>query len=125
MTVQMIEQNGKPEWAVLPYNEYLNLVEKAEMLLDIQDFDQAMGEIEKKSVELIPLDTAYALIEGGNPIKTWREYRGLSQNELAQKSEISIPYLSQLEGNKRKGSLKVIAKLANALQISVDDLLLE
>jgi transcriptional regulator with XRE-family HTH domain len=29
MSVQIIEKNGKPEWAVLPYEEYQRLVAEA------------------------------------------------------------------------------------------------
>jgi len=42
--IQLIERNGKPEWAVLPYKEYLLLVEQAEMLEDIRDYDTARSE---------------------------------------------------------------------------------
>ncbi len=54
MSVQLIERNGKPEWAVLPYEEYLRLVEQAEMLNDIQDFDQITAEVERGEEEVIP-----------------------------------------------------------------------
>lgn len=27
MNVQIIEKNGKPEWAVIPFNEYQKLIE--------------------------------------------------------------------------------------------------
>lgn len=30
MSVQVIEKDGKPEWAVIPCNEYERLVEEAE-----------------------------------------------------------------------------------------------
>lgn len=94
MNVQVINQDGKPEWAVLPYEEYWQLLEKAEMLQDINDYDQAKAEIEKNGSEFITAEIAYALVEGANPIKTWREYRGIGQNDLAQRVGISIPYLS-------------------------------
>ena len=35
MSVQIIKQGNKPKWAVLPYEMYLELVEKAEMLQDV------------------------------------------------------------------------------------------
>jgi PHD/YefM family antitoxin component YafN of YafNO toxin-antitoxin module len=38
MSVQVIEKNGKPEWAVLPYDEYERLVEEAEMLQDVRAY---------------------------------------------------------------------------------------
>ena len=46
MTVQVITQNEKPEWAVIPYETYLQLVEKAEMLEDIQDYDSVKVALE-------------------------------------------------------------------------------
>lgn len=30
--VQVIEKDGKPEWAIIPYETYIKLVEEAEML---------------------------------------------------------------------------------------------
>jgi DNA-binding XRE family transcriptional regulator len=123
MTVQLIPPKGKPEFAILPYDDYLKLIEKAEMLEDVRDFEQAMEDFRKSGRVTIPGEVVFALIDGANPIKTWREYRGLSQNDLAQQASISIPYLSQLEASKRKGSLKVLSSLAQALQLSLEDLL--
>ncbi|GIK38819.1 MAG: hypothetical protein BroJett011_26520 [Chloroflexota bacterium] len=42
MNVQIIERDGKPEWAVIPYELYLQLAEEAEMLQDIGDYDAIM-----------------------------------------------------------------------------------
>jgi DNA-binding XRE family transcriptional regulator len=95
------------------------------MLQDISDYDQAKAEIEKNGSEFIPAEIAYALVERANPIKTWREYRGIGQNDLAHRVGISVPYLLQLESSKRKGTLKVLAALAGELGLSVEDLLTE
>jgi len=59
-------------------------------------------------------------LDGGNAIKVWREYRGLSQQALSKKAEISIPYLSQLETGRRKGSMAVLKKIADGLNISIE-----
>ena len=123
MNVQIIDNNGKPEWAVLPYNDYLRLKENSEMLQDIHDYDRAKEELRRTGEERIPSELVFALIEGANPLRTWREYRHLSQNDLAQKAGISVPYLSQLESDKRKGSLQILEKLAGILNLTVDDLL--
>ncbi len=50
MNVQIIKQGDKPEWAVVPYETYLQLIEKAEMLQDIQDYDSAKAALECGSV---------------------------------------------------------------------------
>jgi len=96
MTVQVIKQRDKPEWAVVPYQEYLTLLEKAEMLQDVQDYDSAKMALEEGKEELLPESFVNELLEGANPVKLWREYRGLTQKKLADAAGISIPYLSQL-----------------------------
>lgn len=119
--IQLIERGGKPEWAVLPYEEYLQLLDQAEMLEDIRDYDAAKAELEKGKDELIPSEVVYAILDGGNPIKVWREYRGLTQQQLADQAEISKPYLSQIETGKRKGTTEILTTIAKALDISLDE----
>ena len=120
--VQLIERNGKPEWAVLPYEMHLQLVEQAEMLEDIRDYDTAREAIERGEEELVPAEVVYAILDGANPIKAWREYRGLTQQQLAQAVGISSPYLSQLETGKRTGTAEVLAAIARALGVTLDDI---
>jgi len=110
--IQFIESNGKPEWAVIPYSEYVKLAELKEISITIRAFkkDLAAGK-----EELIPSKFADRLINGENPIRVWREYRKLTQADLAEKVGISKPYLSQLENDERTASTGVLKKLANAL----------
>jgi DNA-binding XRE family transcriptional regulator len=122
MSVQIIEKDGNPEWAVLPYETYLLLVEEAEMLQDVRDYDATVEAIEQGEVELIPGEVVYAILDGENPIRVWREYRGLTQKQLAEAANISKPYLSQLETGKRTGTTEVLTAVANALNLSLDDI---
>jgi DNA-binding XRE family transcriptional regulator len=123
MSVQVIKKGNKPEWAVLPYDTYLQLVEKAEMLQDIQDYDSAKAALTRGDDELIPSELVYAILYGENAIKVWREYRGMSQQEVAESAGISVPYLSQLETNKRTGSLQVLSAVAKALEVPLENIL--
>jgi DNA-binding XRE family transcriptional regulator len=122
MSVQVIKQGDKPEWAVVPYETYLQLVEKAEMLQEVQDYDSAKAALERGEDELVPSAVVYAILDGENAIKVWREYRGLSQPATAEKAGISVPYLSQLETNKRKGSLEVLTAIAKVLHVSLESI---
>ena len=122
MSIQVIERNGKPEWAIVPYDAYLQLVELADTLQDIRDYDSAKAALERGEEELIPGEVVYALLDGQNPVKVWREYRGFAQAQLAQAAGISVPYLSQLESGKRKGSTKVLNAIAKVLNLSLDDM---
>jgi len=121
MTVQIINKDGKPEWAVLPYETYQRLKEDAEMLEDIQDYDESKKAIEKGEAP-VPSEVAYAILDGENSIKSWREYRSLTQRQLAEASGISVPYLSQIESGKRKGSTEVLSAIARALSLALDDI---
>jgi DNA-binding XRE family transcriptional regulator len=121
MTVQIIEKNGRPEWAVLPYDIYVRLVEDAEMLEDVRDYDLAKEAL-AKGEELVPGDVAFAILDGANPVKVWREHRGMTQRQLAEAAGISAPYLSQIESGKREGTADVLAAIAKVLRLSLDDL---
>ena len=120
--IQIIERDGKPAWAVLPYDFYLRLAEEAEMLEDIRDYDAIKTAIERVEEEFIPSEMVDALLEGENPVKVWREYRRLTQQQLAEAAGISTPYLSQIETNKRAGATEVLAAIAKALKLTLDDI---
>ena len=124
MSIQIIERDGKPEWAVLPYETYLELVEQAEALQNIRDYDTAIAALERGEEELVPSDVVYAILDVCNPIKVWREHRGLAQHQVADAAGISIPYLSQLETGTRQGSTRVLSAIAKALGLLLDDLVL-
>ena len=121
MSVQVIEKNGKPEWAVLPYEEYERLVEEAEMLQDVRAYDEA-----KKAVsageELVPSEVTYAITDGANPVRVWREHRGMSRKRLAEASGLSTSYLSQVESGRRKPSPEALAAIAKELGLEPDDI---
>ena len=121
--IQIIERDGKPEWAVLPYEEYLQLLEQAELLEDIRDFDAISAAIERGDEELIPAEVVYAILDGENPIKVWREYRGLTQQQLSDKAGISKPYLSQIETGKRTGTTEILSAIAKSLDVSLEEVI--
>jgi DNA-binding XRE family transcriptional regulator len=124
MSVQIIEKNGQPEWAVLPYEEYQRLVAEAEMLQDIGEYDEVKSALANGAEELIPGAVTYALLDGQNPMRAWREYRSLTQQQVAAEAGISKPYLSQLESGRRKGTTEVLAAVARALKVSLEDLVM-
>jgi DNA-binding XRE family transcriptional regulator len=121
MSVQVIERDGKPEWAVIPYEEYERLAEEVEMLRDVRAYDEAKQAI-AEGEELVPSEVIYAILDGVNPVRVWREHRGLTQHQLAEVAGISVPYLSQIESGKRQGSTAVLAAIAKGLGLSLDDI---
>ena len=56
-------------------------------------------------------------------VKRFRSYRKLSQAEFAEKIDISIPFLSDIENAKKWVSPVTLAKMANVLNIEAYELL--
>jgi len=52
-------------------------------------------------------------------IKSFRGQRSLSQSELAEKADISIPFLSNIERGKKWPHPETLVKLADALDVEV------
>lgn len=56
-------------------------------------------------------------------IKNVREKKNITAYRLSKMTGINRPYLSQLENNKKfNPSLKTMYKIANALEVKIDDL---
>lgn len=72
--------------------------------------------------ERVPIELVDRLLAGDNPVKVWREYRGLSQRALAAQGGLNFAYLSQIETGARKGTTATMKKLAEALAVDLDDL---
>ena len=58
----------------------------------------------------------------GKTIREFRKKRNMSLKELAEKANLSVSYLCEIERGKKQPSLEVIEKLASALNISKDAL---
>ena len=60
--------------------------------------------------------------EFGELLRQSRERLGMSRRDLVEATGLSYPYISQLETGYRQPSPAAIQKLADALQLSLDDL---
>ena len=122
MNKQTIVSPSGDRLVVIPESEYDALVEAAEDLSDLIAFEQFKGRLAAGLEELVPSEFAMRLVDGENPIRVWREYRGLSAKDLAEMAGIAQPYLSQLETGKREGPVSTLKKIADALKLTIDDL---
>ena len=59
----------------------------------------------------------------GLRIKKARKKADMSQEELANKADLSTHFISNIENGSRKMSLETLVGIANALSVSADDLL--
>lgn len=63
--------------------------------------------------------------EIGKRIRKYRKLKNLSQEELAEKIDISTTHMSHIETGSTKLSLQVLVDLATVLEVNTDDLIFE
>lgn len=56
-----------------------------------------------------------------NQIRDLRIAKKISQQELAERTNLSVPYISQIENSHRNISLETFIKIVQALEISLSD----
>lgn len=123
MNVQIIEKNGKPEWAVIPFSEYEKLKEALEDAEDRKDIEEHLKAIQEGREISVPGEVTFAVLDGVSPIRAWREHRKIKMNELAKKIGISAAYLSQIENGKRNPTIDTLRAIARELRIDIDMLI--
>ncbi|GAB2736180.1 hypothetical protein GCM10027019_14760 [Melaminivora jejuensis] len=118
--IQVIQQDGKPAFYVVPadiWDRVRSIIEDAD---DSAVFDRAVASDDGIRY---PSDVAFAIADGASPIRAWREHRQLSQEALARAAGVSKPFISQMESGKRAGTAATLKKIASALCVPVDALL--
>ena len=123
MNAQTITTPAGERLVVLPEAEFATLVEAAEDGADraaVADFRLLFAAGEE---ELVPSAVVDRLLGGESRVRVWREHRGMKAGALAEAAGIAQAYLSQIETGKREGTVDTYRKLAEALRISLDDLL--
>lgn len=86
-------------------------------------YDRAMDALERGEEETIPADYVRRTIAGERPLRVWRDYRGLSQTALAEMSGVNRVQIVNIEAGTKNGSVETLKKLADALGVTVDDLI--
>lgn len=124
MSVEIIQRDGE-RYAVLPYEEYRELLENLEDARDVALVDSFYERLNRGEEELVPGVVVDQLLAGENPVRVWREYRSLTQQALADGAGISKNYLSQIETGQRDGRVRVLQALAQALGVDLDELVIE
>jgi len=92
-------------------------------LQDLEDGEFMRGvEADTSDRDYLPAAAVKRMIAGESPITVWREHRGLSLTALAKKAGVGRSYLSEIEGGKKPGSVTALRSVADALGLSIDDL---
>jgi len=121
MRIETITRKGK-EFAVISAKALQKLMADSEMLADVRAYDAAKARLEDGEDELIPLEITERRLRGEPALRIWREYRKLTQQQLATKSKVSRALIAAIETNRKSGSISTLKKLGGALDVSWDQL---
>ena len=116
---QIIEKDGKPEYAVIPVAEWRRIEAMIDELEDIWALDAALARLGRR---MIPFEVTSAILDGASSIQAWREHRGMSLGALAEAADIESARLTELEAGTRKATPNELRRLAQTLAAQVDDL---
>jgi ribosome-binding protein aMBF1 (putative translation factor) len=116
---QIIEKDGKPEYAVIPVAEWRRIEAMIDELEDIRALDAALARPDRR---MIPFEVTSAILDGASPIRAWRERRGMDLGALAKAAGIESARLTKLDAGTRKAAPDELRRLAQTLGVPVDDL---
>ncbi len=122
MNIQIIKQNGAPEYAIIPFDKWEKMVSLIEELEDIRDARNISAAI-ADGEETFPDNFVKRLSSGENRLKVWREYRKMTLANLAKGCGVTVSAISQIENSKRAPSVDLLIKLARALDCDMEDLI--
>lgn len=103
---------------VLPLSDYEKLVDG----VDIAAAERVKTDIAAGRDELVPADFADRILAGENRVRVWRSYRGTTAIDLANRTGLSQSYISEIETGKKEGSISAMKKIAEALNVDLDDI---
>ncbi len=103
----------------LPQAEYDALVERCSELED------RLAAMDADNGVRVPHQVALAIFDGKSPIRAYREHRGITLRQLSLKAGVSVSYLSEIESGRKAGSALALFRIANALDTTVDALMME
>ena len=122
MSVQILEANGKPAFAVMPYAEYMALRELADDADDAAALLRFAKRYAKGEIETVPIEVVDRLLAGESPLRVWREHRGMTGAQLAAAVDVTPAHVSKLESGKGEPSVALLKKLAKVLAVQLEEL---
>jgi len=123
MTVHILEKNGKPAFVILPYEEYKALIEVAEDADDVTALARFAQRYASGEEETVPAEVVDRLLAGESPLRVWREHRGMTAAQVAEAAGITPAHVSKLESGKGSPSVRVLVKIADVLNVSLEELI--
>ena len=114
---QIINHKGKPVAVVIPYDEYKALINAEITVSQTAATDEQV---------LIPHEVVgYVLKHGFTQMRAWREYLGMTQEEVASRAGLKQPSYARMESGNAKVRIATLKRIAKAMNIQSEQLHLD
>ena len=108
---------------LLSVAEYERLIEAAEDLRDSEIAERSRREIEAGAEELLTHAEVKEMLAARTPSPSGAKKRGMTPAALANDTGVAQGFLSEIEAGQKPGTAAPLKKIADALRITVDDLI--
>ena len=109
------------EMITIERSRYEDLLKAEEALEDIQDM-KIVQDFLANPTEGVPDQFFSRILDGENCVRVYREWRGLTIAELARRAGLHRVQVHDIESGKRRGSVDTLKKIADALNLPLDDI---
>jgi len=123
MKPQIITTPDGSELVVIPRDEYEQLKSLA-CVSDEEDdeecalYDERKAELSSGQDGRLPPEVSASMLRGDCLLKALRNWRRVTQNQLAQQTNLAQGYISDLEAGRRRGTKETMTLIAEALRIN-------
>ena len=107
------------ETITLSRGEYEALIQRNSELED------RLAAIDADDGVRVPHEVAVAIINGKRPIVAFRNHQGVTLQDLSERTGLAVSYLSEIERGRKPGSASALARIAGALDTTIDVLVNE
>src|SRR5215831_14957614 len=115
---KIVTRDGEPDEVILSYADWREIVARlreaggddaedvsavaAARAADAEFAARVAAERGSPVEVTVPLQVVKAKLDGAHPLKAWREYRGITQTELASRSAVARDLIAQIETHKKQ-----------------------
>jgi DNA-binding XRE family transcriptional regulator len=131
-SIQIIRSPKGEELVVLTRRAYERLRDKTgrkeskreakEDAADLRAARKILSRIRSGKERMIPHQVVKSIIAGTHPVRAWRDERGLTAANLAERVGVARAFITQIETGAREASMATLRKLAKALDVPVAQL---
>lgn len=119
MTVRF-EKTAGGEVAIMPREEYEALIARLEEAEEDEGTARLVERAMAEGGPSVPMEFVSRLAEGENAIRVLREWRSVTQVDLASRTRLSQGYISDIETGRRTGTPTALQRIADALEVPLD-----